>query len=467
MATKIQVRRDTSANWTSLNPTLSSGEIGYETNTGKFKIGNGSTLWSALAYFLDSSDLSGYLTASSASTTYQAKVANVSDAEIGHLDGVTSSIQTQLNTKLSESSASNTYLTQTSASSTYATQTNLTNYANIANTPISGFRNLLINGDMRINQRGVTSTTADNTFCFDRWKMNNSGGTCTYTAQTFTLGNAISDYEPTNYARIVTSGQSTSSHFAILRQNIEDVRTFAGQTFTVSFWAKADSGTPKVALEIEQNFGSGGSPSSAVTTYAGQVTLSTSWARYSLTVTMPSISGKTIGTTANTSHVLCSLFVSAGSDWNARTGTLGIQSNTFDFWGIQAEKGSIATPFEQRPITTELALCQRYYYRRTADSVPYTWTYGFATSTSSADFLFTHPVTMRTSPTPEIQGTMSNYALDQGGGINPTALASLRNNTYISELYATIASSTLVSFRPYRLYAPGVTGGYIGFIAEF
>jgi len=45
MATKIQVRRDTSANWTSLNPTLSSGEIGYETNTGKFKIGNGSTLW--------------------------------------------------------------------------------------------------------------------------------------------------------------------------------------------------------------------------------------------------------------------------------------------------------------------------------------------------------------------------------------------------------------------------------------
>lgn len=120
MATKIQVRRDTSANWTSLNPTLSSGEIGYETNTGKFKIGNGSTLWSALDYFLDSSDLSGYLTASSASTTYltqasasttyltqasasttyQPKVTNVDDTEIGYLNGVTSSIQTQIDSKL-------------------------------------------------------------------------------------------------------------------------------------------------------------------------------------------------------------------------------------------------------------------------------------------------------------------------------------------------------------------------------
>ena len=64
MATKIQVRRDTSANWTSTNPILFSGEIGFETNTGKFKIGDGSTVWSGLDYFLDSSDLSAYATTS-------------------------------------------------------------------------------------------------------------------------------------------------------------------------------------------------------------------------------------------------------------------------------------------------------------------------------------------------------------------------------------------------------------------
>lgn len=46
----IQVRRDTAANWTSVNPILSAGEIGFETNTGKFKFGNGSSTWTALPY---------------------------------------------------------------------------------------------------------------------------------------------------------------------------------------------------------------------------------------------------------------------------------------------------------------------------------------------------------------------------------------------------------------------------------
>lgn len=51
MATKIQLRRDTAANWTSSNPTLAQGEVGIETDTNKMKIGNGSTAWTSLAYF--------------------------------------------------------------------------------------------------------------------------------------------------------------------------------------------------------------------------------------------------------------------------------------------------------------------------------------------------------------------------------------------------------------------------------
>ena len=50
MANKIQIRRDTASNWTSSNPTLSQGEQGYETDTGKLKIGNGSTAWTSLGY---------------------------------------------------------------------------------------------------------------------------------------------------------------------------------------------------------------------------------------------------------------------------------------------------------------------------------------------------------------------------------------------------------------------------------
>jgi len=47
----IQLRRDTAANWTSTNPTLAAGEMGFETDTGKFKIGTGSTAWTVLKYF--------------------------------------------------------------------------------------------------------------------------------------------------------------------------------------------------------------------------------------------------------------------------------------------------------------------------------------------------------------------------------------------------------------------------------
>jgi hypothetical protein len=50
VVTQIQIRRGTAAQWTSANPTLAAGEFGYESDTGKFKIGNGSTAWTSLSY---------------------------------------------------------------------------------------------------------------------------------------------------------------------------------------------------------------------------------------------------------------------------------------------------------------------------------------------------------------------------------------------------------------------------------
>jgi hypothetical protein len=55
MATRMQQRRGTAAQWTAANPTLAAGEIGFETDTNKFKLGNGSTAWTSLAYFVDAS----------------------------------------------------------------------------------------------------------------------------------------------------------------------------------------------------------------------------------------------------------------------------------------------------------------------------------------------------------------------------------------------------------------------------
>ena len=222
-------------------------------------------------------------------------------------------------------------------------------------------RNRIINGDFSVNQRAFTSSTVSNTFGHDRWNFNYTTGTCTYSNQNPTLGSLPES--PKNSARIVTSGQSGATALALLLQKIEDVRTFSGKTVTVSFWAKAASGTPSIGIEFSQYFGSGGSPSATISTPAGKVQISTTWTRYSLTVTLPSISGKTLGSD-NNDFIQLAIWVSAGSNYNTQTTTIGIQNNTFDIWGVQVEEGSVVTSFEQKSYAEELHVCQRYYEKR-------------------------------------------------------------------------------------------------------
>jgi hypothetical protein len=322
-------------------------------------------------------------------------------------------------------------------------------------------KNAIINGDFFINQRQFTSTTTDGAYGFDRWVLA-SGGGCTYSAQTFTAGAApVAGYEGVNFAQLLTTGQSGTTVYSILRQNIENVRTYAGNTVTVSFWAKAASGTPKIALEWTQNFGSGGSPSGEVDTYAGQATISTSWARYSITFAVPSISGKTVGTTANTSSNKVSFWVSAGSAYNARTGSIGIQSNTFQIWGVQAEIGSVATAFETATGTLqgELAACQRYYQRFDFDTDGLTGFFGNAYSTTAVALIRDLAVPLRTTQTTV---DYSNFRLyDFVNGYTITSLvgwSSAENHT------AAVLATGASGLTQYRVYY-GANNGSAGYIA--
>ena len=203
-------------------------------------------------------------------------------------------------------------------------------------------KNKIINGDFTINQRGFTSNTTTLSFNFDRWFQSNGGttGTLTVTPQTFTPGAApIAGYEGSTFLQGITASGASADTVAVFQHKIEDVRTLAGQTMTFSFFARATTGTPKIGLEISQNFGTGGSPSATVMTSLGAVTISTSWARYSLTLAVPSISGKTLGTT-NNSFLAANLWLSAGSDNATRASSIGLQNNTFQIWGVQVEAGS-------------------------------------------------------------------------------------------------------------------------------
>jgi hypothetical protein len=240
-------------------------------------------------------------------------------------------------------------------------------------------------------------------------------GTTTYSAQTFTPGTApVAGYESQNFARLVTTGQ-TGSCYSVFGQKIEDVRTLVGQTITISFWAKAGSGTPKIGAGLTQIFGSGGSSLNLIIPFS-TTTITTSWARYSLTYTVPSISGKTVGTTTPGALFL-QMWVSAGTDSNARTGSLGIQSNTFDLWGVQLEYGSKATPFQTASGGSpegELAMCQRYYYAHAVGNTqPIAIATSYSTTLSIAYLQF--PVTMRTAPSIVVATGTNFYGMDIAG----------------------------------------------------
>lgn len=292
--------------------------------------------------------------------------------------------------------------------------------------PTVGEGNAIINGAFEINQRGFTSVTTDGTYTYDRWGLSKSGGTVTASAQTFTPGSApVSGYEASNYLRVTTSGQTSQSQYAAIYQGIENVRNFAGQTITISFWAKADTGTPYVWVEYQQNFGSGGS--SFVLAQAGStLTLSTSWTRYSVTATLPSISGKTVGTN---SQLSLNIFTSLGSSVRSYPNAT-YQNTAIDIWGVQLEAGSNATPFKRNgtSLQAELAASQRYYYRANT-----TYMRQYNNSGALCNLPMSHPVTMRTTP--------SYSVITAPGYVNASGFQAYTTNPYNMNFQFNITST--------------------------
>jgi hypothetical protein len=311
-------------------------------------------------------------------------------------------------------------------------------------------KNKIINGDFSINQRGFTSNTTTGAYNFDRWLQQNSGGTFTVTPQTFTAGSApVAGYESTNFLQGITATQSAAGDYAIITERIENVRTFAGNTVTISFYAKANTGTPKIGVEIQQNFGSGGSPSATVSTPAGAVTLTTSFARYSVTVAVPSISGKTVGSTANTSYLELNLWTSSGATNATRASSIGIQNFTASIWGVQVEYGSTATPFQIATATlaTELAACQRYFYMLAPTTTSATiMATGQAITTTRAITPIKLPVTMRTSPSISIATTGSWFNMTSAFSAAFASSLSLYNFSALPDSISLDLSAGAVSF---------------------
>lgn len=267
--------------------------------------------------------------------------------------------------------------------------------AGSAVSPVQSFRNKVINGNFDYWQRGTSNTSvASNQYLADRWVHLRVGSTANVSRQAFTLGQTDVPNEPTYFHRTAVTSVAGAGNTVNFAQRIESVRTLAGQTATLSFWAKADA-SKNIAVDFVQFFGTGGSPSSAISAI-GVTTcaLTTSWKKFTITVNVPSISGKTLGTD-NNDTLWFRVWFDAGSNFNSFTNSLGQQSGTFDIAQVQLEAGSVATPFEVRPPGVELALCQRYYYGTTAQ---FNFS-GYSASSISAYHTFSLPVSMRVLPT--------------------------------------------------------------------
>jgi hypothetical protein len=284
---------------------------------------------------------------------------------------------------------------------------------------LSGARNRIINGDMRIDQRnaGASVTPTDGQYTIDRWVNYNSAAS-KLTAQR-NAGSVTPPSGFTNYMGITSSSaySSLAADYFGLVQFIEgfntadlDWGTANAKTVALSFWARSSlSGT----------FGGSIRNSAGNRNYLFSYSISAAntWEYKTISIT-----GDTTGTWLADNGIGLRLWFDLGSGSTA-TGTpgswgtsslarptgavsvVGTNGATFYITGVQLEAGSVATPFERRSYGQELALCQRYYFKTYNQSVVPGTASAVATyrarsySGSYAAAVVQFPVLMRTAPT--------------------------------------------------------------------
>ena len=251
----------------------------------------------------------------------------------------------------------------------------------------SGFKNYIINGGFDIWQRGtsISGISAASAYRADRWFFRTSptgaSNLTTYKAYSSAVGTYL------NYS--YTS--STSGHY--FRQQLENPVQFSNKTMTVSIDVYNCSVEASFSPRVLVNDGT-----SDVLTLGLGVMFTThtevlpNGIRYSSTFTVPDLSSYNLTSSSS--------FFSIGFNTN------WVGTGSFRFGKVQLEEGSVATPFEQRPIGLELSLCQRYYqkhfYTGTISCVPLS-----ALVSNVARGCMTLPTEMRTFPTCTITGDLS------------------------------------------------------------
>ena len=287
-----------------------------------------------------------------------------------------------------------------------------------------GFRNLIINGDMRINQRGFIATVNYGVthFVYDRWgAYYNAINVVEYLASTDTPNGTLFAGSIKCAVSGASGGFSDFSE-AYIQQKIEghNCRPLSwgsseAKSAVLSFWVKSNvTGTYSVS------FLNNAEDRVYVATYT--IDSSNMWEQKFITVP-----GDTGGSWAYTNTVGVNVRfnldstpgqsgsanvwrATAGAPSTAQTSLMETDGAQFLLTGVQLEQNYQVTPFEHRPIGVELALCQRYYYRASIDATNRAFCLGWADSATVFVGTVPFPQRMRTRPTAlETTGTASNY----------------------------------------------------------
>ena len=323
--------------------------------------------------------------------------------------------------------------------------------------PAIGFRNKIINGDCRIDQRNagsaVTVVTGSAGYTLDRFfAYQNSPSTLVQVSRNTS---APSGFQ--NSIKWGRNGSGVAGGVTVLGQALETSNSIDAQggTVTLSFYAKAGANFSAASSQIgvtlysgtgtDQSVGSmiTGAWTGSATPINSGATLTTSWQRFTFT-------SSTLG--ASVSQLGLYLI------WTP-VGTAGADDNVY-ITGVQLETGSTATEFERRPIGMELALCQRYYVRYAGDSQRFYG--GRMESTTVAVVAWSLPVEMRTTPTVG-NGTIGNITINDGAA--QAAATSLSTQYSTSKLFAqTLLCGALTNLR--SIFISFSSGSYLDASAE-
>lgn len=223
-------------------------------------------------------------------------------------------------------------------------------------------QNYIINGGFDYWNYATSQTTSGYS-SDDRWYNVHSGSTKTHSMVNATDAERAL-FNSSKFSRTVVASVAGATNYVIKRQSIENVTKLAGKTITLSFWAKADA-TKNICIKLDQLFGTGGIPSAYVVDIGTQlVALTSAWQKKTITIAIPSIVGKTLGTDGvHTSATYITFGFDVGSTYSASYAGMIQQSGTFDIAEVKLEGGSVATPWTpyEGEFGGEVQACQRYY----------------------------------------------------------------------------------------------------------